>query len=152
MYLVISLLVLRAGCGIWLYQFLIIAYLFTTFIALVGPLAIFCVIRPYVFNNKPNHYFAVNRTEMLAYIVLNSVAYMNHSTNFIFYVLSWHRFRQDLMTTFRRVNFWQIHWTNIITVHFSNCIVFLSKRDSIKMHKIRNHLHGYGLQFSDILK
>ena len=30
MYLVISLLVLRAGCGIWLYQFLIIAYLFTS--------------------------------------------------------------------------------------------------------------------------
>ena len=29
MYLVISLLVLRAGCGIWLYQFLIIAYHFT---------------------------------------------------------------------------------------------------------------------------
>ena len=28
MYLVISLLVLKAGCGIWLYQFLIIAYLF----------------------------------------------------------------------------------------------------------------------------
>ena len=30
MYYVISLLVLRAGCGIWLYQFLIIAYHFTT--------------------------------------------------------------------------------------------------------------------------
>ena len=30
MYLVIYLLVLRAGCGIWLYQFLIIAYLFTS--------------------------------------------------------------------------------------------------------------------------
>ena len=29
MFLVISLLVLRAGCGIWLYQFLIIAYHFT---------------------------------------------------------------------------------------------------------------------------
>ena len=29
MYLVISLLVLRAGYGIWLYQFLVIAYLFT---------------------------------------------------------------------------------------------------------------------------
>ena len=29
MYLVVSLVVLRAGCGIWLYQFLIIAYLFT---------------------------------------------------------------------------------------------------------------------------
>ena len=29
MYLVISLLVLGAGCGIWLYRFLIIAYLFT---------------------------------------------------------------------------------------------------------------------------
>ena len=32
MYLVISLLVLRAGYGIWLYQFLIIAYLFTSHI------------------------------------------------------------------------------------------------------------------------
>ena len=31
MYLVISLLVLRAGYGIWLYQFLIIAYLFTSY-------------------------------------------------------------------------------------------------------------------------
>ena len=31
MYLVVSLLVLRAGCGIWLYRFLIIAYLFTLF-------------------------------------------------------------------------------------------------------------------------
>ena len=30
MYLAISLLVLRAGCGIWLYRFLIIAYLFTS--------------------------------------------------------------------------------------------------------------------------
>ena len=30
MFLVISLLVLRAGYGIWLYQFLIIAYLFTS--------------------------------------------------------------------------------------------------------------------------
>ena len=29
MYLVVSLLVLRVGCGIWLYQLLIIAYLFT---------------------------------------------------------------------------------------------------------------------------
>ena len=29
MYLVISRLVLRAGCGIWFYQFLIIAYIFT---------------------------------------------------------------------------------------------------------------------------
>ena len=35
MYLVISLLVLRAGYGIWLYQFLIIAYLFTTLYAIL---------------------------------------------------------------------------------------------------------------------
>ena len=33
MYLVISLLVLRAGCGILLYQFLIIAYLFTSIVS-----------------------------------------------------------------------------------------------------------------------
>ena len=31
MYFAISLLALNAGCGIWLYQFLIIAYLFTLF-------------------------------------------------------------------------------------------------------------------------
>ena len=36
MYLVVSILVLRAGCGIWLYQFLIIAYLFTFHIFQVG--------------------------------------------------------------------------------------------------------------------
>ena len=41
MYLVISLLVLRAGYGIWLYQFLIIAYLFTLFI-LYGAFASVC--------------------------------------------------------------------------------------------------------------
>ena len=34
MYLVISLLVLRAGYGIWLYQFLIIAYLFNLHLSL----------------------------------------------------------------------------------------------------------------------
>ena len=33
MYLVISLLILRAVCGIWLYQFLIIVYLFTFYVA-----------------------------------------------------------------------------------------------------------------------
>ena len=40
MYLVISLLVLRAGYGIWLYQFLIIAYLFTlnTFVPYFSPI------------------------------------------------------------------------------------------------------------------
>ena len=36
MYLAISLLVLRAGCGIWLYQFLIVACLFTFLIKLGG--------------------------------------------------------------------------------------------------------------------
>ena len=43
MYLVISLLVLRAGYGIWLYQFLIIAYLFTFhLLALALSLGRFC--------------------------------------------------------------------------------------------------------------
>ena len=37
MYLVISLLVLRAWCGIWLHQFLIIAYLFTLWRILPQP-------------------------------------------------------------------------------------------------------------------
>ena len=38
MYLVIFLLVLRAGCWIWLYQFLIIAYLFTLWTFKTAPL------------------------------------------------------------------------------------------------------------------
>ena len=42
MYLVISLLVLRTGCGIWLYQFLIIAYLFTSKMTSFGAL-LFCL-------------------------------------------------------------------------------------------------------------
>ena len=42
MYLVISLLVLRAGCGIWLYQFLIIAYLFTFHLWFVWTWAVAC--------------------------------------------------------------------------------------------------------------
>ena len=41
MYLVISLLVYRAGCGIWLYQFLIIAYFFT--ILTTQPMELVCI-------------------------------------------------------------------------------------------------------------
>ena len=61
MYWVVSLLVLRAGYGIWLYQFLIIAYLFT--LVLVCPWifgqscsSIFLpsVYRPVTFNNLVN--------------------------------------------------------------------------------------------------
>ena len=38
-------------------------------------------------------------------------------------------------------------------VYFSNCIFFLfNKRDSIKMHFIRNHLHAHGRQFVGVLK
>ena len=47
MYLVISLLVLRAGCGIWLYQFLIIAYLFTLWPSVgkaLSPWLVTCVV------------------------------------------------------------------------------------------------------------
>ena len=40
MYLVISLLVLRAGYGIWLYQFLIIAYLFTLLLCFVNVISV----------------------------------------------------------------------------------------------------------------
>ena len=46
MYLVISLLVLRAGYGIWLYQFLIIAYLFTFHVQYT----ILCFSLSYIYN------------------------------------------------------------------------------------------------------
>ena len=42
MYLVVSLLVLRAGCGIWLYQFLIIAYLFTLLFRILTCIQKYC--------------------------------------------------------------------------------------------------------------
>ena len=45
MYLVISLLVLRAGCGIGLYQFLIIAYLFVSHLSTAIKDKIVCILR-----------------------------------------------------------------------------------------------------------
>ena len=51
MYFVISLLVLRAGCGIRLYQFLIFAYLFT--LDSVFPRDIFQIITRLL---NPHHY------------------------------------------------------------------------------------------------
>ena len=57
MYLVISVLVFRAGCGIWLYQFLIIAYLFTFLCNVLH--AILEVI-------WPNHYQPMCMTEQLS--------------------------------------------------------------------------------------
>ena len=72
----------------------------TAFIVLVGPLAGFFVIRPYVFNNKPNHYLPVNRKEMIIDVVCCALAYINHSSNFYLYVLSGRQFRQDLKRKF----------------------------------------------------
>ena len=69
MYLVISLLVLRAGCGIWLYQFLIIAYLFTLE---QDPFINFClkIIEPYgsaaVVKAQPRGQFGRNSLPKLA--------------------------------------------------------------------------------------
>ena len=50
MYLVISFLVLRAGCGIWLYQFLIIAYRFTLQWPECTTVVKICRNTPFVFN------------------------------------------------------------------------------------------------------
>ena len=54
MYLVISLLVLRAGYGIWLYQFLIIAYLFTLYDVQVASYA-FCLVKRFFFTSVYIH-------------------------------------------------------------------------------------------------
>ena len=55
MYLVISLLVLRAGCGIWLYQFLIIAYLFTFSISFVFvTISIIRILKHFLFGHRIN--------------------------------------------------------------------------------------------------
>ena len=35
----------------------------------------------------------------------------------------------------------ELHWTNIITVHFSNCI-FLSKRDNVRRPKVVTSAHS----------
>ena len=60
MYLVISLLVLRAGYGIWLYQFLIIAYLFTFLVNLIPWFVATC-----------NEYFL--RVTVIPFAVRNSI-------------------------------------------------------------------------------
>ena len=54
MYLVISLLVLSAECGIWLYQFRIIAYLFTFIRISGGLMSTHCklVVSPLIYNLK----------------------------------------------------------------------------------------------------
>ena len=66
MYLVISLLVLRAGCGIWLYQFLIIAYLFTfhVLLNLLDDLGkkIRCEALPSILSVFPNEFNKFNNT------------------------------------------------------------------------------------------
>ena len=73
----------------------------TAFIALVGPMAVFFVIRPYVFPNKQlNHYYPSSRKEMIVDVVTSILAYINHSSNFYLYVLSGRRFRQDLKRQF----------------------------------------------------
>ena len=54
MYLVISLLVLRAGCRIWLYQFLIIAYLFTLIFSSSCAIALMCSSSAILFY-EPRH-------------------------------------------------------------------------------------------------
>ena len=65
MYLVISLLVLRAGCGIWLYQFLIIAYLFTLVfifaVCLVFPVYLESAWRRYSYHRQYHIQKNVNR-------------------------------------------------------------------------------------------
>ena len=60
MYLVISLLVLRAGYGIWLYQFLIIAYLFT----LLYTFHYFSLNTPYLVIRSVFLIFAIYRSKV----------------------------------------------------------------------------------------
>ena len=60
MYLVISLLVLRAGYGIWLYQFMIIAYLFTLHMQFISTRIFYLLVVPLVmpYQNSINSLFS----------------------------------------------------------------------------------------------
>ena len=64
MYLDISLLVLRAGCGIWLYQFLIIVYLFT------------------ILNGSVWFYFGIISIDLISLDILNFPIYSKLKSNY----------------------------------------------------------------------
>ena len=94
MYLVISILVSRAGYGIWLYQFLIIAYLFT-----------FNIIPERLlltrFNPHPDHWllwYCLYRTSKTVFppfvslsCTLNTSEYLSHLSRLMTKPTKWHK-------------------------------------------------------------
>ena len=70
----------------------------TTFIFLVGPLGIYVVIWPFAFSESADLYrdqFG-SKEDMIVFAVVSTMAQIHHSVNFILYVASGTRFRQDL--------------------------------------------------------
>ena len=93
MYLVISLLVLRAGCGIWLYQFLIIAYLFTLWFQALQ------LQKHLTYSQQPERNYShprwINQFQPLAMVILKLLmeSLVSSDSNFyvhcIFHILKW---------------------------------------------------------------
>ena len=70
----------------------------TAFICLVGPLGVYVVIWPFAFSESTDLYrdqFG-SKEDMTVFTVVSTLAQVNHSVNFILYVASGKRFRQDL--------------------------------------------------------
>ena len=70
----------------------------TTFIFLVGPLGIYVVIWPFAFSESADLYrdqFG-SKEDMIVFTVVSTMAQIHHCVNFILYVASGTRFRQDL--------------------------------------------------------
>ena len=105
MYLVISLLVLMAGYRIWLYQFLIIAYLFTLLYQTLSHRVIFGRIKCHLSDN------------------IESSSYIHPYTAFIFYKcllpLGGEKMKLQLCIT-RPLKRSKVKWFVIICVHRTN--------------------------------
>lgn len=89
-----------------------------SFIALTAPTQILFIIRQSAFNFKPTpttvNYKILAQYSLTAGLV-NILLYANHCVNFFFYVLTGHKFRQQLFSLFKLQRKQQI--TSIQTVH-----------------------------------
>lgn len=69
------------------------------FIVMTGPVALYVVLRPYLFEDS-EIFYTTNDTEYLLSTVTYHLLFLNHAVNFSLYVLSGRKFRNDLILSF----------------------------------------------------
>ena len=149
MYLVISLLALRAGCGIWLYQFLIIAYLFTLtglpkiwISAPALPFCLDCWRSEVPFPNFPSVVTAKDlKLRFNTALTTNDVKFRFCISALPWLPMMWHEFRSALRLCqlFRRCEVSLLHFRPALTAKdikfsFRTCSAKTSKSLKLRFH------------------